>query len=95
MPLGMLGKFFHTFALVENARHRGATRIIVVGIMLENGRNGLSVPELVHAVAITSESARAYNADLHNNPVHYRVTMSCLQVGHKLRVPVSQSSISS
>ena len=41
-----------------------------------------------------TESARAYDVNLHNH-LHHLVTMSCLQVGHKRRVPVSQSSISS
>lgn len=39
MPFGMLGKFFHTFVLVENARHRGAMRMAVRVIILNKGRN--------------------------------------------------------
>lgn len=95
MPFGILGKFFHAFVLVVKVRDRGTMRTIVLSIMLDSGRNRQSVSELGHTVAFISECARARNEDLHNNSVHYLITMSCLQVGHKRRVPVSQSSISS
>lgn len=36
MPFGMLGKFFHTFVLVENARQGGAMRLTIQVIILSN-----------------------------------------------------------
>lgn len=41
----MLGKFFHTFVLVENARHRGAMRMAVRVIILNKGRNVRMSPD--------------------------------------------------
>lgn len=45
MPFGMLEKFFHTFVLVENARHRGVMRIAVRVIILNKGRNARKGPD--------------------------------------------------
>ena len=48
MPFGMLGKFFHTFVLVENAQQGGAMRLTIQVIILSNDRNACPVPGRRH-----------------------------------------------
>lgn len=47
MPFGMLGKFFHTFVLVENARQGGAMRL-TIQVIMSNDRNACPVPGRGH-----------------------------------------------